>query len=138
MAVTGVQNNNNVNTNTQANGTKSAEKQNMLDYSAFLNLLLAQLKNQDPTKPMDSTEYMAQLASFSAVEQNVKMNAKLDEMLTLQSLTQAENLVNKNVSNADGSIKGKVTSVKFTSEGPIANLDNGKSLKLGQIITIAP
>lgn len=133
--VNGVQGTNNTNTNTQ---TKSAEKQNMLDYSAFLNLLLAQLKNQDPTKPMDSTEYMAQLASFSAVEQNVKMNAKLDEMLTLQSLTQAENLVNKTVSNADGSIKGKVTSVKFTSEGPIANLDNGKSLKLGQIITIAP
>ena len=36
-----------------------------LDYNAFLQLLIAQMKNQDPTKPMDSAQYMAQLASFS-------------------------------------------------------------------------
>ena len=35
-----------------------------LDYSAFLRLLIAEMKNQDPTKPMDSAQYVAQLASF--------------------------------------------------------------------------
>jgi flagellar hook assembly protein FlgD len=42
-----------------------------VDYGAFLQLLVAQLKNQDPSKPMDSTQYMAQLASFSQVEQTI-------------------------------------------------------------------
>src|SRR3712207_8435764 len=37
--------------------------------SNFLKLLMAQMKNQDPTEPMKSTEYMAQLATFSQVEQ---------------------------------------------------------------------
>ena len=120
-----------------ANSAKDAASAS-LDYNTFLQLLLAQLKNQDPTKPMDSTEYMSQLASFSNVEQSIKTNSKLDAMLTLQSLTQAENLIGKKVENSDASIKGKVTSVKFTSEGPIANLDSGKTLSLGQIITIAP
>ncbi|MFM9726260.1 flagellar hook capping FlgD N-terminal domain-containing protein, partial [Streptomyces scabiei] len=87
-------------TTTSSNPNKDAAAAS-LDYSTFLNLLLAQLKNQDPTKPMDSTEYMSQLASFSNVEQTIKTNAKLDSMLTTQSLSQAENLIGKTVSNSD-------------------------------------
>ena len=49
-----------------------------IDYNAFLRLLIAQMKNQDPTKPMDLAQFMAQLASFSNVEQGIKMNQKLD------------------------------------------------------------
>ena len=37
-----------------------------LDYNAFLQLLIAQMKNQDPTKPTDPAQFIAQLASFSA------------------------------------------------------------------------
>ena len=59
-----------------------------LDYNAFLGLLIAELKNQDPTKPMDSAQYIAQLASFSNVEQSVKANAKLDSLISAQQLSQ--------------------------------------------------
>src|SRR5581483_10586188 len=38
-----------------------------LDYDAFLRLLIAQMKNQDPTKPTDPSQFVAQLASFSSV-----------------------------------------------------------------------
>ncbi len=51
------------------------------DFQTFLTLLTAQLKNQDPLKPVQSTEFVAQLASFSAVEQQVKSNAKLESIL---------------------------------------------------------
>lgn len=47
------------------------------DFTTFLTLLTTQLKNQDPLKPLDSTEFVAQLASFSAVEQQVKTNDAL-------------------------------------------------------------
>ena len=51
------------------------------DFETFLSLLTAQLRNQDPLKPVESTEFVAQLASFSAVEQQVQSNAKLEGIL---------------------------------------------------------
>ncbi len=50
------------------------------DFETFLTLLTTQLKNQDPLKPMESTEFVAQLASFSAVEQQVRTNDRLDQI----------------------------------------------------------
>ena len=60
-----------------------------VDYNAFLKLLIAQMKNQDPTKPMDSAQFIAQLASFSNVEQGIKMNQKLDTLMTSMALAHA-------------------------------------------------
>jgi flagellar basal-body rod modification protein FlgD len=51
------------------------------DFETFLKLLTTQLRNQDPLKPLESTEFVSQLASFSAVEQQVKTNETLEEML---------------------------------------------------------
>jgi flagellar basal-body rod modification protein FlgD len=56
------------------------------DFESFLTLLTAQLRNQDPLSPLDSTEFVAQLASFSSVEQQVQTNERLD-LLTQQSLS---------------------------------------------------
>ena len=52
------------------------------DFETFLRLLTAQLSNQDPLKPMDSTEFVSQLASFSAVEQQTRTNTLLEQMVT--------------------------------------------------------
>ncbi|MEM9043652.1 MAG: flagellar hook capping FlgD N-terminal domain-containing protein [Pseudomonadota bacterium] len=51
------------------------------DFETFLNLLTAQLENQDPLQPLESTEFVAQLAQFSSVEQQVATNEALAEML---------------------------------------------------------
>lgn len=51
------------------------------DFDTFLRLLTTQLKNQDPLKPMESTEFVAQLAQFSSVEQQIATNAKLSRIL---------------------------------------------------------
>lgn len=67
-------------TTTAASTTKSATAINA-DFQTFLKLLTTQMQNQDPLKPLDSTEFVAQLASFSAVEQQVQSNDKLDDIL---------------------------------------------------------
>lgn len=51
-----------------------------VDFQSFLRLLTAQLRNQDPLSPLDSTQFVAQLASFSTVEQLVSANARLDRL----------------------------------------------------------
>lgn len=59
----------------------SASKTLTADFQTFLKLLTTQMQNQDPLKPLDSTEFVAQLASFSTVEQQVQSNERLDGIL---------------------------------------------------------
>jgi flagellar basal-body rod modification protein FlgD len=51
------------------------------DFDTFLTLLTAQMRYQDPLEPIDSTEFVAQLAQFSAVEQQVETNKMLESIL---------------------------------------------------------
>lgn len=62
------------------------------DFETFLMLLTAQMRNQDPLKPMESTEFVAQLASFSSVEQQVRTNDGLDRIFDLLSGGTADGL----------------------------------------------
>jgi len=50
-----------------ASAVSSASKKDALGQDAFLQLMIAQMKNQDPTKPADPTEFLSQLAQFSTV-----------------------------------------------------------------------
>jgi flagellar basal-body rod modification protein FlgD len=66
-------------------GTTSAQntsllKQKELGKDAFLNLLVTQLQNQDPTKPQADGEFIAQLAQFSSLEQLTSMQATLTKI----------------------------------------------------------
>lgn len=70
---------------TALNTSKSTSADGAGDFQTFLTLLTAQMRNQDPLKPMDSTEFVAQLASFSAVEQQVQTNDQLTELIGLFS-----------------------------------------------------
>lgn len=108
-----------------------------LDYNSFLTLLVAQLKFQDPTQPADSAQYIGQLASFSNVEQSIKSNAKLDQLMTSFALSQADSVIGRTVTSADGSISGKATSLKVVSGGSVAVLENGTELPLGDGVTIS-
>lgn len=53
------------------------------DFETFLRLLTTQMRNQDPLKPTDSTEFVAQLANFSGVEQQVRTNDSLGRIFDL-------------------------------------------------------
>jgi flagellar basal-body rod modification protein FlgD len=105
-----------------------------VDYTEFLQLLVAELKNQDPTSPTDPTQYMSQLASFSTVEQQVQTNATLDALLSAQ----ASNIIGKTVKSADGTVSGVVKSVELSSGGgAIAILASGTQVTLGPGVTVS-
>ena len=108
-----------------------------LDYNAFLKLLIAQLKDQDPTQPMDSTAFVAQLATFSQVEQSISANGKLDSLLTASDLSIADAVIGHTVTSPDGLMTGVVASVTLTRGGPQATLANGTVMPLVHGIKIS-
>ncbi len=71
-----------------------------LNYNDFLTLLMAEMKNQDPTQPMDPSQMVSQLATVSEVGQSVQTNTNLASLLTATSLTQAESLIGKTITSA--------------------------------------
>lgn len=109
---------------------ESAGMAQTVDYQSFLRLLVAQMKNQDPTSPMESTDYVAQLATFSQVEQSVQINSKLDSILQASTFSQAGDLIGREIESADGKIKGTVESVRLFTDGIMARLDNGEELPI--------
>ena len=57
------------NNTSSTTGSSSTTSSNSVDYNTFLQLLIAEMKNQDPTNPMDTSQYMSQFAQLSSVEQ---------------------------------------------------------------------
>ena len=132
MTVTSTGSTNTSSTQTAASTASTASSTaNTLNYNNFLQLLVAQLQNQDPTNPADPTTFVSQLASFSAVEQQINTNSKLDALLTQSALSQAGSLIGRTVTSADGSVSGQVASVQISSGNMQATLTDGTTLTLG-------
>ncbi len=69
-----------INNNTVPSLETTRSNTDVLGKDDFLQLLVAQLQNQDPLKPMESTEFTAQLAQFSSLEQLYNVNENLDDL----------------------------------------------------------
>jgi len=121
--------------NTTTNNSNSTSG-STLDYDDFLQLMVAQLQNQDPLNPTDSTEYMSQIAQFSGVEQSINMNSKLDQLLVNSSISQASTMIGLTLTSADGSVTGTIASVKIASNGATAVLTDGKEVPITSGVTL--
>lgn len=93
------------------------------DFNTWISLLTAQLQNQDPFDPVDSTEYTAQLAQFSAVEQQVRTNDLLAELVsvtTASDLADMAEWVGKEV-RVDAPVEYAGTPISiYTNSDPVA------------------
>ncbi len=95
------------------------------NFQQFLQLLTTQLKNQDPLSPLDTNQFTQQLVEFASVEQQLKTNTDLDQLVTLNKTSRATaalNFVGSQVT-ADGSttqLKNGVAVWNITSPRPAA------------------
>jgi flagellar basal-body rod modification protein FlgD len=122
---------------TPAATTAKTGDKNMVDYNSFLKLLVTQMQNQDPTEPMESSQFLSQLASFSNVEQSVQLNTKIDSLVAMSQISQANGLIGRVATSADGLTSGIVKSVKIESTGVVATLQSGATLNVASGISIA-
>ncbi|MGC5779413.1 flagellar hook assembly protein FlgD [Methylobacterium sp. NFXW15] len=136
MTVIGATSSTNTASTTAAAAKATSSVAAKLNAETFLQLFMTQLQNQDPTKPMDGTEYVSQLATLSQVEQATQTNKKLDSLLTSSFLDQADSLVGKTIMSSDGNSSGVVQSVKVTGDGALATLTDGRSVLLESGVSV--
>ena len=120
-------------TNGEAQKVKEASEQNGLNKDEFLQLLVGQLKNQNPLSPVGSQEFMSQMAAFSTLEQVTNLAVAGEELNGMISTNQSLALVGHQVSylKEDGTkVEGTVESVDFGKEGA--------SLTIGGVSGISP
>lgn len=97
--------------NTQAQGKSSLGQQE------FLQLLVAQMRNQDPVNPMDGAEFASQLAQFNSVEQLISVNQGLDQLAMSQDLM-GSSLTNSMAASLTGKdVRALSDQVFLSSEG---------------------
>ena len=137
----------------QAGPTISKTNDNSsLGKDAFLQILITQLQNQDPTSPMDDREFIAQMAQFSSLEQMQNMTKAMENLLISQEETQLmsyTNFIGKEVKwhelteeldennmpiTNEGT--GIITELKFSMGEPIFILADGKEISPGNISSI--
>jgi flagellar basal-body rod modification protein FlgD len=124
-------------TNAGYSSSSAAEKKAMVDYDHFLQLLVAQMRNQDPTQPMDATDQIAQLATFSQVEQTIQTNQRLEMLLQSSALSEADAVIGRTLTSIDGETSGVVESVIVASNGIIAVLEGGEKIAVTPGVTLS-
>ncbi len=92
----------------QADKTTERKVSKELGKDAFLQLLVAQLKHQDPMKPMDDTAFIAEMAQFSSLEQMQNMNKLLEKQQSFGALSQASSMIGKYVTIQLPGEEGKI------------------------------
>ena len=97
--------------------TSQAQGKSSLGQQEFLQLLVAQMRNQDPVNPMDGAEFASQLAQFNSVEQLISVNDGLDQLAMSQDLM-GSSLTNSMAASLTGKdIRALSDQVFLSSEG---------------------
>ena len=109
----------------------------------FLRILLSQLRFQDPLKPVDNQQFVAQLAQFSALEINRQQSEKIDTLLAVQAADQAVGLIGRSVEMraAEGTaLVGTVGAISFrTGEPRLTVTSNGSTfvdVRLSDVVLV--
>ncbi|MGE5620274.1 MAG: flagellar hook capping FlgD N-terminal domain-containing protein [Sphingomonadaceae bacterium] len=124
---------------TTQTGSGEAKQIGQLGKDDFLKLLLAQLQNQDPLNPMQDTQFIAQMAQFSTLERMQELDRRMELMLRVEQLGQANNLIGKEIEAAtghsDAALKGTVDAVKV-ADGEAILLVDGKEVRLSEVLSV--
>ena len=126
-----------------ATAPRSQMPSGQIDKNTFLTLLVTQLQHQDPVNPMQSEEFMGQLAQFNQLEQSMNLNESFQDFLGFQALTQASSLIGKEVQALDfesdetGLQKGIVEEVILLNGNPIMKLSNGGEVPIQAVVTVS-
>jgi flagellar basal-body rod modification protein FlgD len=121
----------------------AASATNKLTLQDFLQVLLTQLTYQDPLKPLDNKDFMAQIAQFTSLEQTQQLNTNVQKLLNNQSALQSVGLIGRTVdiSTDSGTLTGVVSTLNLSGISPQLSLNLGggsvlNDVSISQILTV--
>ena len=123
-----------------ATDTAASSALGQLDSNAFLKLLVAQMRYQNPFSPSDPSAMLGQVATYAQVESLQKIQAGQASTATLEQARMAGEVIGRKVTGTDSvgtATSGIVASARFTASGPVLVLDSGKEMALANVETIA-
>lgn len=108
---------------------------NSLTQQDFLKVLLTQLTYQDPMKPMDNQQFMAQLAQFSTLQQTQQLNTNIETLISNQSALQSVGLIGRTVdiSTDNGNVTGTVMALALSGSSPLLTVKTAAGASLANI-----
>ncbi len=120
-----------------------ATQNNTMGVQDFMRILLTQLTYQDPLKPMDNKEFMAQMSQFTTLEQTQQLNDKIATLITNQAALQSVGLIGKSVdvTTDSGPVTGTVVSLSLAGTAPTVSVQTAtgstlSNLSLSQLTAI--
>ncbi|MFV0632961.1 flagellar hook assembly protein FlgD [Demequina sp.] len=121
-------------------GVVASTAKQELDSEMFMALLVAQLRNQDPSSPMDTNQMMSQQTQLASLEKLTEMSTVSQEQFALSMRVAAMNVVGQDVSYllADGTVvEGHAAAASFADVVPTLDVD-GEHIALDRILSIQP
>jgi len=116
---------------------------NNLNMQDFLKVLLTQLTYQDPLKPMDNQQFMAQVAQFTALGQTQQMNSNIETLVSNQASLQSVGLIGRTVdiTTNSGTVTGTVSALSLSGNSPQLTVNAGSggtltNIDLSQVIAV--
>ncbi|HET6247695.1 MAG TPA: flagellar hook capping FlgD N-terminal domain-containing protein [Tepidisphaeraceae bacterium] len=129
-------------TSTPASSTTGATTNANLNLTPtdFLNMMVQQLQNQDPLNPTSSSDLLAQMSQIGQLQSSTSLQTTLGNFGTQTSLSSASSMIGKSVTGTDANsnpLSGVVTSVQVAGGNVSLELDNGTTMPLANVATIA-
>jgi flagellar basal-body rod modification protein FlgD len=126
--------------NTGTSSTSATDSLASISQTEFLQLLLAQLQNQNPLDPMSDTDFATQLASLSEVGSLDSVNTSVNDLLQVQQLSSASDLIGTNatytLTGSTTPAQGQVSGMSVQSDGSVDLTINSTNVPLSQINSI--
>ena len=107
----------------------------------FIQMMITQLKNQDPTDPTSNEEILSQISQIGQLQSSDTLEADLSSMVLQNSISSAGSLIGKKVNGVDDSgntATGLVNSVNVTNNKIYLQLDSGSSVQLANVSAVSP
>lgn len=120
-------------------GTDPTKASSSADKEMFLQLLVAQMRYQDPMNPTDSGQFLAQSAQFTALEKMQDVADQTAALFSAQMAFGASGLIGKSVTWTDAdevSHTAQVKGVTFGAQGPVLDVGTEEPLPIGSVLSV--